>query len=220
MQEIQPGIYRRDDNLYTVNAVPGEKVYGEGLYDEDSTEFRAWHGNRSKAAAAVLNGIDLGIEQDDEVLYLGASTGTTVSHFSDILSEGFVYAVEYSDTVIRDLVNLAEQRENIAPILGDARKPEEYSNLLKDKVDVVFQDISQSDQPEIFLKNAEKYLKQGGIGLFAVKAHSISTSRDEEEVFEEVKEKLLDSFELLDEIRLEPYEKNHLFLKMRFRGGS
>jgi fibrillarin-like pre-rRNA processing protein len=220
MQEIQPGIYRKNDNLYTENAVLGEKVYGEGLYDESGKEFRAWHGNRSKAAAAVLNGIDLGIERSDEVLYLGASTGTTVSHFSDILTEGFVYAVEYSDTVIRDLVNLAEKRENIAPILGDARNPEEYEELVQGKVDVVFQDISQSDQPEIFLKNAEKYLKEGGLGLFAVKAHSISTSRDEEAVFEEVKDKLSESFDIVDETRLEPYENNHLFLKMRFRGGE
>ena len=218
MKEIQPGIYRRGDNLYTENATPGEKVYGEGLYDENGKEFRAWHGNRSKAAAAVLNGIDLGMESSDEVLYLGASTGTTVSHFSDILSEGFIYAVEYSDTVIRDLVKLAEKRENIAPILGDARNPEDYAEIVQSKVDVVFQDISQSDQPEIFLKNAEKYLKKGGIGLFAIKAHSISTSRDEEGVFKEVKDKISGKFEIVDEARLEPYEKNHLFLKMRYRG--
>ncbi|MFB6100773.1 MAG: fibrillarin-like rRNA/tRNA 2'-O-methyltransferase [Candidatus Nanohalobium sp.] len=218
MEEIQPGIYRENDNLYTVNANPGEKVYGEGLYDRDGREFRAWHGNRSKAAAAVLNGVDLGIEKDDEVLYLGASTGTTVSHFSDILADGFIYAVEYSDTVIRNLVNLAEKRENIAPILGDARKPAEYEDLIDGKVDVVFQDISQSDQPEIFTKNAENFLKEDGVALIAVKAHSISTSKDEEEVFQEVKNKLSENFEIVEEVKLEPYENNHLFLKMELKG--
>lgn len=218
MKQIQSGIYRKDDNLYTVNAVPGEKVYGEGLYQIEGEEFRAWHGNRSKAAAAVLNGIDLGIKSDDEILYLGASTGTTVSHFSDILTEGFIYAVEYSDTVIRDLVKLAEKRKNIAPILGDARKPEEYEDLIDGKVDVVFQDISQSDQPEIFTKNAKSFLKKDGVALLAVKAHSISTSKDEEEVFEEVKDKLSEVFDIVEEQRLEPYEKNHLFLKMEMKG--
>ena len=220
MKKIQPGIHRENDNLYTINANSGEKVYGEGLYEKEGKEFRAWHGNRSKAAAAILNGVDLGIENRDEVLYLGASTGTTVSHFSDILTEGFVYAVEYSDTVIRDLVELSEERKNIAPILGDARKPEEYEDLIDGKVDVVFQDISQSDQPEIFTKNAKKFLKKDGIALLAVKAHSISTSKDEEKVFEEVKSKLSESFEIIDEERLEPYEKNHLFLKMYLKGGE
>lgn len=218
MKEIQPGIFREDDNLYTVNATPGEKVYGEGLYEMEGREYRVWHGNRSKAAAAILNGINLEIDKNDEVLYLGAASGTTVSHFSDILINGFIYGVEYSDTVIRDLVTLAEKRENIAPILGDARKPEEYSDLIEGKVDVIFQDISQSDQPEIFLKNADKYLKEGGIGLFAVKAHSISTSRDEEEIFEEVKDKIREKFDIVDQTKLEPYEKNHLFLKMKYRG--
>lgn len=218
MEEIQPGIFREDDNLYTANATPGEKVYGEGLYNREDKELRAWHGNRSKAAAAILNGINLEIDQDQEVLYLGAASGTTVSHFSDILIDGFIYGVEYSDTVIRDLVALAEKRENIAPILGDARKPLEYSDLMEDEVDVIFQDISQSDQPEIFLKNADKYLKEGGVGLFAVKAHSISTSRDEEEIFKEVKDKMREKFDIANQKKLEPYEKNHLFLKMRYRG--
>jgi fibrillarin-like pre-rRNA processing protein len=220
MEEIQPGIYRGNGNLYTENSNPGKKVYGEGLYDREENEFRAWHGNRSKAAAAVLNGIDIELDQDDEVLYLGAASGTTVSHFSDILEEGFIYAVEYSDTVIRDLVELAEKRDNIAPILGDARNPDEYSDLVEGRVDIIFQDISQSDQPEIFLKNSEKFLKKGGIGLLAVKAHSISTSRNEEEVFQEVKEKLVGKFDLISETKLEPYEKNHLFLKLRFKGGE
>ncbi|MFB6159413.1 MAG: fibrillarin-like rRNA/tRNA 2'-O-methyltransferase [Candidatus Nanohalobium sp.] len=215
MKEVQPGIYREGDNLYTVNAVEGKDVYGEQLYSREDREFRAWHGNRSKAAAAALNGVDLEIERDDEVLYLGASTGTTVSHFSDILEDGFIYAVEYSETVIRSLVNLAEQRENIAPILGDARNPEEYSDLVR-KTDIVFQDISQSDQPEIFTKNAEKYLKKDGTGLLAVKAHSISTSKDEEQVFTEVKHKLKEKFDIKAEKRLEPYEKNHLFLKLKW----
>ena len=218
MKEIQENIFREHDKLFTENIVPGEDVYSEQLVVQEDVEYRNWQPSRSKAGAAVMNGIELGIGQDDEVLYLGAASGTTVSHFSDILKEGFIYAVEYSDTVIQGLVNLAEKRENIAPILGDGRKPEEYAELVRGNVDVVFQDISQSDQAEIFLKNAERFLKEDGLGLLAVKAHSISTSRDEEKVFEEVKDKLTEKFDIVDETRLEPYEKNHLFLKMRFRG--
>ncbi|MFB6204348.1 MAG: fibrillarin-like rRNA/tRNA 2'-O-methyltransferase [Candidatus Nanohaloarchaea archaeon] len=214
MKQIQPGIFRRDGKIYTRNAVAGEKVYGEPLVEEGGVEYRAWKPSRSKAGAAVMKGVDLGLEPGSEVLYLGAASGTTVSHFSDILDEGLVVAVEYSDSVARDLLALAEQRENIAPVLGDARKPEEYADLVEE-VDVLFQDISQKDQPEIFLKNAERFLKTGGIGLFAVKARSISTADAREEIFESVKEKLADRFEILEETELDPYEKEHLFLKLR-----
>lgn len=215
MEEIQPGIYRQGDLIYT-EAASEESVYGENFVEVSGTRFRRWEASRSKAGAAVQNGVELGVEPDDLILYLGAASGTTVSHFSDILAEGFVFAVEYSDTVIRDLVNVAEDRDNIAPILGNARNPEEYGDLVEE-VDILFQDISQKDQAEIFLKNAEKYLKDEGSGLIAIKAQSISSSRDPEEIFEEVKEKLSDKFEFMDETRLEPYETDHLFLKMRFR---
>jgi fibrillarin-like pre-rRNA processing protein len=214
MEEIQPGIYRRKDNIYT-EAASEESVYGETFVEAEGTKYRKWDASRSKVGAAVQKGIDLEVERDDEVLYLGAASGTTVSHFSDILSEGFLYAVEYSETVIRDLLNVAEDRNNIAPILGNARNPEEYEDLVDGKVDVVFQDISQSDQPEIFTKNCEKYLKDEGVGLFAVKAQSISTAEEPEDVFEDVKEKLSDHFEITAESTLEPYETAHLFLKLK-----
>ncbi len=214
MEEIQPGIFREGEKIFTENDCPGEPVYGEQLVREDSTEYREWNPHRSKAGAAVKKGIDLGLEKDLEVLYLGAASGTTVSHFSDILRDGFVIGIEYSDTVIRELVKLAEKRQNIAPVLSNARRPEDYSDLI-DKVDVVFQDISQRDQPEIFIRNSRKYLKEGGTGLFAVKARSMSSSRDAEELFSEVEQKMEKGFKVVERTRLDPYEKEHLFLKLK-----
>ncbi len=213
MEEIQPGIYRENNQIFTKAAVK-ESVYGEGLTERDDETFRYWKPSRSKVGAAVMKDVDLGVEKDSHVLYLGAASGTTVSHVSDILEDGFVFAVEYSDTVIRDLVKLAEKRENIAPILANARNPEEYDDLVPE-ADVVFQDISQQDQAEIFLKNCEEYLKEDGIGLLSVKARSISTAKDKDEIFEEVKEKLKDEFEIVEETELEPHEKEHLFLKLK-----
>lgn len=214
MEEIQPGIYSKGDKIFT-KAASDQKVYGEKIIEENNTKFREWNPNRSKAGAAVKNGMQLDLEQNLEVLYLGAASGTTVSHFSDILENGFVFAVEYSDTVIRDLVHVAEERENIAPILANARNPDEYSDLVGE-VDLMFQDISQKDQAEIFIKNAKEFLKEGGKALLAIKAQSISSSRNPRKVFDEVKQKLEDDFEILDEEHLQPYEKDHLMLKMRF----
>lgn len=213
MKEIQPGIFQRNGKIYTENADPGEKVYGEGLIDHDGVEYRRWDAKRSKIGAAVQNGIDLGLEKDDFVLYLGAASGTTISHLSDILDEGFILGVEYSDTVIRGLVELSERRDNIAPFLGDARKPEEYDEYV-DEADMVFQDISQRDQAEIFLKNCREFLKPGGVGLLAVKARSISSSKDKDEIFDEVREKVRSEYDIFDETELDPYEKEHLVLKI------
>lgn len=212
MKEIQPGVYRKGAKLYTRNASPGYSHYGEQLEEFEGDEYREWNPHRSKIAAGIENGVETGIQEDDEVLYLGAASGTTVSHLSDVLTEGFIVAVEYSAEVARDLVKLAEKRDNIAPVIGDARKPEEYGDLVED-ADLVFQDISQKDQAEILLKNSREF----GIknALISVKAQSVSSSRDPEEVFEEVREKLREEFEVVDETTLEPYEKDHLFLKLQ-----
>lgn len=49
-------------------------------------EYRAWNPFRSKLAAAILGGIDqIHIKPGVRVLYLGAASGTTVSHVSDIV---------------------------------------------------------------------------------------------------------------------------------------
>ena len=215
MEETQTGIFCEGGNLYTVAGFD-ESVYGESFVERQGSMYRRWHPDRSKVGAAVKKGMNIDLGASDDVLYLGAASGTTVSHFSDILVDGFVFAVEYSDTVIRDLVHVAEDRDNIAPILADARNPEEYGDLVSD-VDFVFQDISQKDQAEIFARNAKNYLVEDGVAVLAVKAQSISSSRDSEKVFEEVKTKLEDDFEIRDEVSLEPYETDHLVLKMKPR---
>jgi fibrillarin-like pre-rRNA processing protein len=212
MKEIQKGIYRDGDLIFT-EAASDQKVYGENFMKENGREFRRWEASRSKIGAAVQNGVELGIREDDEVLYLGAASGTTVSHVSDIVNQGSVFAVEYSETVARDLVEVAESRENIAPVIADARNPEEYKEVLK-PVDVVFQDISQKDQAEILMKNCRKYLRDSGKAMIAIKAQSVSSARKPEEVFDEIRQKLNDMFEIQQETLLDPYETDHLFLVM------
>ena len=81
-------VYFKDENIATRNLTPGTSVYGEELIQED-VEYRIWNPRRSKLAAALLNGLkNLELDDASKVLYLGASTGTTVSHISDIVTEG------------------------------------------------------------------------------------------------------------------------------------
>lgn len=67
---------------------------GEG----EKTEYRVWNPFRSKLAASVLAGVDnIHIKPGGKVLYLGAASGTSVSHVSDIVGPtGAVFAVEFS----------------------------------------------------------------------------------------------------------------------------
>ena len=152
--------------IYTKNLVPGKIVYGEQLVKVQGEEYRQWAPTRSKLGAALEKGTDyISLNEGEIVLYLGASSGTTVSHVSDIVGkDGFVFALDFAPRTTRELVFLCEQRKNVEPMLADAAKPETYKEDVVEKVDFVFQDIAQKNQVGIFLANDEMFLKSGGLG--------------------------------------------------------
>ena len=142
-------------------------------------------------------------------MYLGASTGTTVSHVSDIVGkDGFIFALDFAPRVVRDLVFVAEQRKNIAPILADANQPQKYIDKIS-QVDIVYQDIAQRNQLGIFLKNVNLFLKNGSYALLAVKARSIDVTKRPKAIFAEIKQKLEKEVTIIDYRTLEPFELDH-----------
>ena len=203
-------VYFKDGNVATKNLTPGISVYGEELIVEDE-EYRIWNPRRSKLAAALLNGLEnLELLDTSKVLYLGASTGTTVSHISDIVINGKIYAIEFSPTTAKKLVQLSHQRLNIAPILGDATKPKEYLNITE-KVDLVYCDVAQPTQSELFMKNMNLFLKEDGIGMITIKARSIDVVQKPKKIFKQEEKKFIEKgFKIIEKVKLEPYEKDHI----------
>ena len=65
------------------------------------------------------------------------------------------------------------------------------------------------------MRNTDRYLKDDGVALLALKVRSISSSDSPEEVLEDVRAKLEEELEVVEVIDLEPYETEHFFIKMR-----
>ena len=200
----------RRRQLYTINLVAWQQVYGERLVNENGIEYREWDAFKSKLAATILKGSpNIGIRKGDAVLYLGSASGTTVSHVSDIVgNDGFVFAVDIAPRVMRDLIFLCYGRKNIAPILADANKIDKLIERVC-AVDVVYQDVAQKSQVDIFLKNVNLFLKQDGYALLAVKARSIDVTKNPKLIFKEVKEKLEKTLTIIDYRELEPFQRDH-----------
>ncbi len=214
MKEIFENVFFKEGRIYTKNLTPGISVYGEKLVVEDGIEYREWNPFRSKLGGAIKKGLsEMPLKRGSDVLYLGASTGTTVSHVSDIVEKGSVYGVEISQKMMQKLLELAELRENIIPILADARKPHEYEEI--GKVDVIYQDVAQPDQDRILMINANMFLKKGGYAMLCIKSQSIDVTKKPKDVFEEVKRNLSSLFEVVQSINLEPYDKEHEFVLLR-----
>lgn len=205
----------KEDALVTLNLASGESVYGEKRIsveeDNGKMEYRVWNPFRSKLAAAILGGVDkIHMAPGTKVLYLGAASGTTVSHVSDIVGEdGIVYAVEFSHRSGRDLIGVAQKRRNIVPIIEDARHPQKY-RMLVGMVDTIFSDVAQPDQARIVALNASYFLKSGGHFVISIKANCIDSTANPEAVFAGEVEKLKgDRLKPQEQITLEPYERDH-----------
>lgn len=177
----EPGI-----EYATKNLNPGISVYGEKLLQGEDGEYREWKHIKSKLASGMVRGVRIPILKSGiNVLYLGAASGTTVSHISDIIGlSGIIFAIEFAPRPTRDLVGLAETRKNIIPILADARYPEQYTHLVHG-IDFLYADVAQPNQSELFLKNATAFLKKEGMGYIAVKSRSISQRQKSEVIFKQ-----------------------------------
>ena len=201
--------------LATKNLAPGKNVYGERLVRFKMVEYRLWDPYRSKFAAVLLKGLEtVPIQPDHKVLYLGAASGTTASHVSDIVGEGgHVYCVEFASRSIRELVNnVCAFRYNMSPILADARMPERYS-MLVGKVDDIYCDIAQPEQARVLADNADLFLVDGGWVMLAIKAQSIDVTKEPSEIYErEINIMKTRGFQVKEVVHLEPYDKAHVMI--------
>jgi fibrillarin-like pre-rRNA processing protein len=203
----------RGRRIFTQSILRGNAHFEERVVRDKGAEYREFDPGRSKLAAMIMKGCtNLGIRKGDVVLYLGSSHGYTPSFVSDIVgTEGLIFGVDPAPRVMRDFVFLAEKRKNLIPVLASANHPEEYVERVCG-VDVVYQDVAQRNQLDIFVRNCQLYLKKGGYGLLAVKARSIDMTRKPKGIFIEIRDQLDKLFTVIDYKILDPFEKDHCMI--------
>lgn len=208
---IGENVYQVDNNIATVNYTPGVQVYQEKLLEYEGKELRLWNPRRSKLAASIIKGLHtFPFKHDSKVLYLGASAGTTPSHISDICTEGRIYSVEFSPTMMRDFLDVSSRRDNLLPILDDATHPHNYQHLVE-KVDVIYSDVAQATQTKLFLDNFKLFSKDNTVGILMIKARSIDVTMKPNDIFKQEKKNLKEGgLKIIEEIKLDPYEKDHI----------
>jgi len=207
---LPDGVERRPFDGRERLATRGEPVYGEPT----DGPWRLWDAGRSKLGAMLELGLDTGLVGGESVLYLGAASGTTVSHVADCC--GPTYAVEFAPRPARDLVDVAEGRPNLFPLLKDARRPETYAHVVESEVDAVIQDVATRGQAHVAVRNRQ-FLRDDGRLLAVVKARSEDVTADPDAVFERVLDELRGTYEVLETARLDRYHDDHLAVVARPR---
>eukprot|EP01084_Bolivina_argentea_P186436 321366_1 len=212
---MAPGVSVYGEKRVSVKEPPPEGTEGDPI----TKEYRIWNVFRSKIAAAIACRIDnTYILPGSKVLYLGAASGTTVSHVSDVVGpSGVVYAVEFSHRSGRDLVEMSKRRPNIVPIIEDARHPLKY-RMLVSAVDTVFMDVAQPDQARILALNAMHYVKTDGHFMISIKANCIDSTIPAEQVFaSQVEEMRKAGLVPEEQVTLEPFERDHAVVVGKYR---
>ncbi|MDO5852043.1 MAG: fibrillarin-like rRNA/tRNA 2'-O-methyltransferase [Methanobacteriaceae archaeon] len=211
IEEIFDGVFLMDDHLATLSIDQKKQVYGEKLIEYEDGEFRLWDPRRSKLASCILKGMStFPFKKNSNILYLGASAGTTPSHLSDICCNGRIYCVEFAPVMMRELVDVCKTRHNLLPILDDATKPLNYLHLVE-CVDIIYSDVAQSKQTELFLENIKLFADEDTICIIMIKARSIDVTKNPNTIFKEEEHKLKESgMKILEKIKLDPYEKDHI----------
>lgn len=205
-------------DICTENLNPKKKVYGEKLLKKHGKEFRVWDPYRSKLSSALRQGLkNFPFNENSKVLYLGAGNGTTASHISDIAKNGLIYCIEFSPRAMTDLYSVCKSRKNMIPILADANKPELYMNRIG-TTNILYQDIAQKFQVDILKKNSDMFLNLDDYIFLMVKARSVDVTMEPEKVFKIVSNQLLGKFKILEKIRLDPFEKDHMCIVLQKNG--
>jgi len=200
---LPAGVERREFHGERRLATRGEPVYGEPTADG----WRAWDPERSKLGGMLELGLETGLAGGETVLYLGAASGTTVSHVADFA--GPTYAVEFAPRPARDLLDAAAPRDRLFPLLKDARKPETYAHVVEAEVDAIVQDVATRGQAEVAVRNA-RFLADDGRLLLAIKARSEDVTAAPEDVFESALDRLREAYEVIETRRLDRYHEDHL----------
>ncbi len=170
---------------------------------------KEWNPCTSKWKAGIEKGMDIKLKGSENVLYLGASSGTTVEQVAE-RTTGIVFAVEKSPKMAIQLVKLAEDKKNIAPIFCDAQNIDYIKkNLGNNKIDILFQDIPSINQIDILKKNTSLIEKNAKIFL-SLKTQSISQD-DEKITMKIIAEELKKDYKIIDVKSLNPFQKKHYF---------
>lgn len=161
-----------------------------------------------KYYVAINKGLKNPIKKSSKVLYIGASHGKTVEKLSEEVKT--IFAVDISEETTKELLKVAKNKNNIAPILADANKVENYDFRLE-KVDFLFQDIAQKDQVRIFIKLMKHFkIKHGWLAL---KCRGIDVRKKPEEVLKEALEELKNY--KTKYVNLEPEIKDHYVIEVK-----
>ena len=206
--------------LATLNNASINEVYNEKLIKINGKQYNLWNPYTSKLAAAIVNGMEIfPILEKTKVLYLNSTIEKTLSHISDIIGvNGKIFILrDINENSKKFLDNVMNDRTNVFTITRDNGDPAKFSSKTE-MVNVVYVDITQHNETEVAIQNCKRYLRDGGFLMLVVPTKKIDfVNKPNGQNIEEI-QKLQSSFEIIQQINLTDFFKEHSMIIAKFLG--
>ena len=206
--------------LATLNNASINEVYNEKLIKINGKQYNLWNPYTSKLAAAIVNGMEIfPILKKTKILYLNGAIEKTLSHISDIIGvNGKIFILrDINENSKKFLDNVMNDRTNVFTITRDNGDPAKFSSK-SEMVNVVYVDITQHNETEVAIQNCKRYLRDGGFLMLVVPTKKIDfVNNPNGQNLEEI-QKLQSSFEIIQQINLTDFFKEHSMIIAKFLG--
>ena len=206
--------------LATLNNASINEVYNEKIIKINGKQYNLWNPYTSKLAAAIVNGMEIyPILKKTKVLYLNGTIEKTLSHISDIIGvNGKIFILrDINENSKNFLENVMNDRTNVFTITRDNGDPAKFSSKTE-MVNVVYVDITQHNETEVAIQNCKRYLTDGGFLMLVVPTKKIDfVNNPNGQNLEEI-QKLQSSFEIIQQINLTDFFKEHSMIIAKFLG--
>ena len=170
-----------------------------------SNGWYVWNPYHSKLSAYLIaGGKNWPFKKNSKILYLGSAEGNTISYLSEICKTNSITAVEISSVAMAELLVLAKKKENIIPCLSDAHFPEKY-RVQANNPEIIYQDIAQNDQVDIFIRNCKYYKPKHA--FLMLKTQSIT--KQYSDIFKKTEKRLNKIFKKVESININKWAKGH-----------
>ena len=164
-----------------------------------------WNPYHSKLSAyLVAGGKNWPFMKNSKILYLGSAEGNTINYLSEICRSNSITAIEISPVAMAELLVLARKKDNIIPCLCDAHFPEKY-RVQANNPEIIYQDIAQNDQVDIFIRNCEYFKPRQAFLMLKTR----SMAKRDIDVFNTTEKRLNEIFGRVECVNISKWAKGH-----------
>ena len=180
--------------------------------ENQKNQYRNWNPFYSKLAAALFNGLEIfPLKPDSKIFYSDNSSNTTLNHLLDIIdSNGTIFLQKNNVAKIKNLKNVV--------IISQGKNSTLFNHARKETFDVIYLDITISENLQTQILNHEITLKNSGFLIIILNSISKINDSSFRNQINDIITNSSSSLQFIQEINLSGFFKNCMMVILQKTG--